>query len=204
MKQLRRMATVGALLAAIGTTAEAQVNFIGATDFCWSALGGTPTCPAFGSPASLGGLTLTSGSFDVLTNASGFAAIGGETNSLGSVSLDNSVFNYGAGFELFMDVEFSAPALATSSTFTSRLVGTVGAGDAGGVFIAWNPGTLLGTYEGGTYELFVNNVTVTPGQSNVLITGAIFSYPVPEPATGALLVMGLSLMSMVAARRRAV
>jgi hypothetical protein len=204
MKQLRRMATVGALLAAIGTTAEAQVNFVGATEFCWSALG-SPQCPVYGNSATLGGLTVNSGSFDVTTNTSGFAAIGGDPDKLGTVSLTNATFNY-AGYQLFMKVAFTVPTSSSSSTFASIISGSVGTDPTGGIFIQWNPGSLTGTFDGGSYELFPNNITVTPGGVNQIISGGIFSRVspviVPEPATGALLAMGLSLMSMVAVRRR--
>ena len=182
------------------TAASAQITFAGNTAFCFTS--GGATCSVFAAPTTIGGLTLNAGSFNVRTNSSGFAAIGGTGNNLGTASLTNQPFTYD-GNTLQLRVDFTAPSGAGSQTFTSLLNGRVEAGTSGGVRIMFSPSTVAGNFENGSYNLTVDNISLTPGQSGVEITGAITAAStVPEPSTYALMISGLAGLGMVARRRR--
>ena len=200
----QKFAAVFGAVAMTAGVASAQINFAGNTSFCFTT-GGT-TCAVFGAPTTIGGLTLNAGSFNVTTNSSGFAAIGGTGNNLGTASLTSAPFTYD-GNTLQLRVDFTAPSGASSQTFTSLLTGRVEAGPTGGVRIAFSPSTLAGTFaNGGSYNLSVDNISLTPNQTGVEITGAITSATrgstVPEPSTYALMISGLAGLGMVARRRR--
>ena len=208
MRNIMRKAALAASSVAIVATAASAQTFTGSTAFCFSGPGaGTPACPTYGAPGQLGGLTLAAGSFSVTTNSGGFAAIGGIGNNLGMASLTATPFTY-AGNTVQLRVTFTAPAGASQSTFSSLLTGSVEAGPTGGAIIEFAPSTLPGTYgsgaTAGTYQLSVDRISLTPGQTGVEITGAITSVrsTVPEPSTYALMISGLAGLGMVARRRR--
>ena len=126
----------------------------------------------------------------------GNAAPGINFNNLGSFTLGNTNASYdGNMFELF--VSFTSPSTivgGSSAVFTDRIFGTV-SGGLGGVFIDFDntPQTFdfsNGT-ESGSFTMFVNDVSIAPGQASSLtghITGS--QQPVPEPATMAVLLCG--------------
>jgi len=199
MKQLTRTlaATVVALAVTAGA-AQAQVTFSGTTTAAFNGA-------AFGAVGAntLGGLTIANGAFTTTTTTSGFGGIGGSGVNLGVASLTASPFMY-AGNMLSLLVSFTAPVGTSSSTFMANLLGSVEVGPRGGVSVVFAPSTLMGTFPtGNTYMLSIDNISLTPGQSNVEITGRITANVVPEPATVGLLGTGLlGLVGVSAARRR--
>jgi hypothetical protein len=103
-------------------------------------------------------------------------------------------------------VTFTAPAgtAPSSVVFASLLTGTVSATDNGGVFINFDDDVKHFTFgNGGTFDFFVNDVSLTAGRT-IAVTGTIISQvsAVPEPETYALLMAGLGAISFMARRRR--
>jgi hypothetical protein len=200
MKQLTRTlaATVVALAVTAGA-AQAQVTFSGTTTAAFNGA-------AFGAVGAntLGGLTIANGAFTTTTTTTGFGGIGGSGVNLGVASLTASPFTY-QGNMLSLLVNFTAPVGTSSSTFMANLLGSVEVDPTrGGVSVVFAPSTLMGTFPtGNTYMLSIDNISLTPGQSNVEITGRITANVVPEPATVGLLGTGLlGLVGVSAARRR--
>ena len=204
MKFAQKFAVAAVALMGMSASAKAQaINFVGSTQFCWAATG-VPICPTFANTATLGGLTITSGNFNV-TTLNGFAAIGGGVGNLGNLALTNTTFSY-AGFSLFMKVTFTSPTGAGTQTFNSILVGSVNASAQGGVQISYSPNSASGTFTLpgpviGGYTLSLNNASVTPTQGTEF-TGTITATTAPEPSTYALLAAGLAMIGVVARRRR--
>jgi hypothetical protein len=193
----RALTSVAAALLVGAPSVEAQtVNFVGSTQFCFAATTAT-SCTNYQNTATLGGLTLSTGSFNV-TTFGGFASI----TNLGTATLSTASFNYtGANQRLWMRVTFTAPPGATTPTLTAFLAGAVqNAPLAGGVQVSFSPSSFSGTYQGGNYVLSVNNLAMNPGTSTNL-TGSITATVVPEPSTYVLMGTGLLALLGVARRR---
>ncbi len=149
---------------------------------------------AFGLTNTLLGLTYDSSVFDNSTvgnqlDLGGNPVPGLNIDNLGSFSLDLSDNTYnGNNFNLM--VTFLAPTTITgggSAIYTDQLFGTVLNGN-GGVFIDFDNTPQVFTFTNatatGSFSMFVNDVSIAPGQSSSL-TGHIMGsqQPVPEPAT---------------------
>lgn len=198
----RALTSVAAALLVGAPSVEAQtVNFVGSTQFCFAATTAT-SCTNYQNTATLGGLTLSAGSFNV-TTFGGFASI----SNLGGATLSNMSFNYtGANQRLWMRVTFTAPPGASTPTLTAFLAGAVqNAPTAGGVQVNFSPSSFNGTYAGGNYTLSVNNLALNPATTTPLpvtnLTGTVTATVVPEPSTYVLMGTGLLALLGVARRR---
>jgi hypothetical protein len=201
----------GAVLGFSSGAANAlETTYVGYSDGCFAISPATtcaPTNTSSTQTATLGGLTYLNSTFDV-TTAGGFVSIGSspETpniDNLGSFALSTAPFVYN-GEHVDLLVTFTTPPGTTpvSATFTDTLTGTVNA-TGGGVFIDFDNTPKHFSFDGGgQFDFFVNDVSVTAGQT-VSATGTITTVvsPVPEPETYALFMAGLAAVGFIARRR---
>ena len=196
-------ATMGALAGA----AQAATTFTGYTDGCFGAAC-VPSSASGPQSTTLGGLTYANSIFSV-TDAGGFAAIGNmpaspNVDNLGSFSLTGAAFTYtGNAFDL--RVSFTAPpgTAPGSGVFTSVLSGQVIAIDNGGVFVNFDNTSQHFTFNGGgSFDLSVNDVAVTAGNT-IAVTGQITNVAaIPEPDTYGMVLAGLGVMGFVIRKRK--
>jgi hypothetical protein len=184
----------------IGATAFASASAASAVEFTGSTLGcfGVACTPV--ASTSFNGLSFNTGSFDQLTSASGFAAIGsGNTDTLGLLSQNGNAFNYtGTAFTLL--VNFTAPSIA-SGTFAALLTGEVSGANNGGVQFTFTNPTQTFNSPSGPFSLTVNNLSVGGSNVNTPITGFILA-AVPEPSTWAMMLVGFGGIGLAMRRRR--
>jgi hypothetical protein len=201
----------GAVAALACGTASAQTTFTGFTNGCFGAACVPETTNAGASDVLAGsGLTYNNSTFDVVS-AGGVAGLGstgmltpaGNVDNLGSWLLSGTAFNYG-GNTFTLRVSFTAPpgTTPTSALFTSTLTGNVISTDNGGLFIDFDNTPAAFTFTGGSFDLIVNDVSLTPGASPVASTGFINVTSVPEPETYALFLAGLGAVGFMARRRK--
>ncbi|MEP6495577.1 MAG: hypothetical protein ABJF01_23020 [bacterium] len=199
-----------------GASLHAQSwNFQGSTEGCFY-VGSTPCTPAAsGSGLTLDFLTFVASQFNVNT-AGTFAGIGaaatpdgpsGNVNNLGSFALGTSDASY-EDTHFLLDVIFTVPSLISPhSLFSAALEGVVQNNTYGGVDLRFLPSTQSYAFDSGgwtdTFVLKVNDVSLTPGDSPVALTGNIHVTSTPEPGTTALFATGLAgLIPVVRMRRR--
>ena len=185
------------LLLGTAATASAQVTFAGVTTYKFDS-------QTFGATRTLGGLTITQDGFSVTTDAFGYAGIGGTGNSLGKLALTTQPFNYN-GHTFQLQVAFTTPTTG-NQIFTALVNGTV-SNFRGGAHIAFTPGVVLNVpftspNGSGTYDFYVNNVSINAGQTGVLLTGDIYATTTaPEPASVALFATGFVGIAGIVRRR---
>jgi hypothetical protein len=205
MKTRGLMAVVLVFAGALAGAAPASaLELIGFTNGCFG-LGCTPTASSSASTIVLApGLSYTNSTFDV-TSSAGFAAIGNgpgipNTNNLGSFSLSTATGNYaGNNFDLL--VSFTTPSTTPGSAlFTDIITGSVTSG-SGGVFISFDSAPQTFTYDGGTFTLSVNNISVT-ANNDIGVSGTILVDAVPEPSTWAMMILGFMGVGFMAYRNK--
>jgi len=203
------------ILGSSGQLQAQSFNFQGTTEGCFY-VGSTPCTPAASGPGlSLDFLTFVASAFNVNT-AGTFAGIGaaatpdapaGNFNNLGSFALGTDDASY-EETHFLLDVIFTVPStVSPHSLFSAALEGSVQNNTYGGVDIHFAPSTQSYAFDSGgwtdTFVLKVNDVSLTPGDSPVALTGNIHVTSTPEPGTTALFATGLAgLIPVVRLRRR--
>jgi hypothetical protein len=125
-------------------------------------------------------------------------------DNLGSFSLTGSPFTYtGETFQL--RVTFTAPPGTIPATWveTALLTGAVTSVSNGALFIDFDNGPTHFTFDGGSFDLFINDVDLTPGGSIALsgrTVGQIAA--IPEPATWAMMLIGFGAVGVAMRRRK--
>lgn len=187
-----------------------EVTFVGFTDGCF----GSACAPATTSgnqSSTLAGLTYNNSSFNATTSGDFLALGSGPTapanfDNLGSFTLSGAPDLYnGQAFDL--RVSFTAPVSTPGTEVVSALLrGSVTSNGHGGVSINFGNSDTFFTSPAGTFDLAINNVSVTPGQS-AEITASIDVVPtvaaVPEASTWAMMLLGFCGLGVVARRRNA-
>ena len=201
----------GAVAAMACGSASAQTVFTGFTNGCFGS-GCTPeTTQAPASDVLAGsGLTYNNSTFSVVSaggvaglGSTGMLTPGANVNNLGSWLLSGAPFLY-TGNSFTLRVSFTAPpgTAPSSALFTSTLTGMVVSTDNGGLFIDFDNTPRAFSFSGGTFNLIVQDVSLTPGATPVASTGFINVTTVPEPETYALFLAGLGAVGFMARRRK--
>lgn len=167
----------------------------GSTVGCFASVNGNATSPCGTTTATDAGLTFTQGVFSVLTDGSGFAAIGGGSNNLGEFSLSSTAANY-VGDTFVLAVTITDPSAGLGNV-PAQLYGDVTAAAGGGVTITFNNPTEIALANGDNLALSVNPISVFAQDAPTAVTG---SATVPEPS--AVLLLGSGLLSLTGIRRR--
>lgn len=196
------LTAVGATALAAASAANAGVTFSGTTTGCWT-VGGVGPCTAVDN-----GLTFNPGTFTQTTNAAGFAAIGGDTNNFGTITLVPNGHDYtGDVFNLM--INFTAPAGTGTAALTANLLGSLTATGVGGLQISFvNPTVQVSNGSGGFYTLHINDLafsgTLPAGATAFTqdVNGYILAGPVPEPAAWALMLLGFGGIGLAMRYRR--
>lgn len=191
-------------LSLAGSVQADEIHLVGSTQ-------GRFNAGSFGAVDNLLDLTYTNSIFDN-TSVGGALDLGGNPvpglnfNNLGSFTLGliNNTYD-GNTFDLL--VTFTTPTGISgggSSTFTDRLSGTVSNG-MGGVFIDFDNTPQTFTFSNasgiGSFTMFVNDVSIAPGQSVSLtghVTGSQQSVPEPTCLVG----IGFGFIGLAGLKRR--
>ena len=198
--------TMGLLALSMSAAAHAdEVHLTGSTQ-------GRFNADPFGANDSLLALSFSNSIFDNDT-VGGALDLGGNPNpgsnfnNLGSFTLLSVNNTYNGNFDLM--VTFTAPlgiAGGGSGTFTDHVTGTVSNGN-GGVFIDFDNTPQTFTFSNGTstgsFSMFVNDVSIAPGQDVSLTAHVMGSQQaVPEPAGLVGVFVGAFALVSLARRRR--
>jgi hypothetical protein len=178
----------------IGAAHAANINYIGTTTGAFDA--DVQACVD-----SLAGMTFTcaAGGFNSTSDPSG---LWGAT--LGSFTLDNSIFNYST-HTFTIDVSFSTPAGVTPNpgVYTAALSGNITGIGSQNVNVTFLGAPLHFTYDGGGFTFSPNNVSVASDGLPVTLTGSGVddASATPEPASMAMLGGGLCGIAFLLRRR---
>jgi hypothetical protein len=179
---------------------QAALVYSYSTTGCFTSTSCTPSSPTASTGGAVrgeGGLTFKG------TTASNKS---GPSLNLGSMSLQNLLFDDPSATKFDLQVSFSSPIGAGSSTFTADLVGLIFLGlgyveiDFGG------PQTIK--YDGGSFKLAIDDIYLYSLDAKDPITGHVFdvnSAPVaavPEPSTWAMMLLGFSGLGLTTYRRK--
>jgi hypothetical protein len=194
---------VGSALAiGASTAANAATTFAGGSKGCFGA-----AC-VVATSATDAGLTYTGGTatFSQVTDASGFAGIGGPTNNFGTITLTPDGHSY-TGDLFSLMINFTLPVGAGSGAFTANLLGSLTSTGVGGLQISFLTPTVQVTNGlGGFYTLHVNDVAFSGslGPNETILRQDISGYiqAVPEPGTWALMLLGFGGIGMAMRHRR--
>lgn len=189
-----------------------EVTFIGFTDGCFGA-SCAPSTTSGSQSSTLLGLTYSNATFNDTTSGDFLALGSGPTaptnvDNLGSFTLSGTPDLYnGQTFEL--RVTFTSPDSTPGNEVVSALLkGSVTSNNHGGVSINFGGSDNSFTSPAGTFDLAIDNVSITPGKS-AAITASITVDPstigtvsaVPEASTWIMMILGFCGVG-VAARRR--
>jgi PEP-CTERM motif len=181
---------------AAAPASAAVVQFTGTTQGCFGA-GCTPSGVGAADPGLLG-LTYVNGHFNQTSDGTGFVGIGGTSDNLGVFNLGALPNGY-AGDIFNLAVNFTSPGTG-NSVFQALLQGTVTSLSTGSVFINFdNTPHLITATNGASFTLQVNDVSLTPGISQIL-SGQLQA--VPEPSTWAMMLLGFGAIGFASRRRR--
>ena len=195
-------ALAGAAALSVASAANATL-FTGSTLGCFG--GGCTVANASAPPIPNGGISFTGGAFN-LSDSNGFLSIGTDAsaNSLGLISLTNIPESW-VNVPFTLQVSFTSPpgTSPNPTVYNALLNGSVSQTPGGGAqFVFSNPLQNF-TFDGGSFSLLVNNLSVSPGAVNVPLNGTIkATTAVPEPAAWALMLVGFGGMGMALRRRR--
>jgi hypothetical protein len=182
--------------------ARAEVVFTGSAAGCFGS-GCSPTSTAVDQSH----LTYVGSTFNG-TTIGGLLSVGSapatpNVNNFGSFNLANGSNTY-TGDIFDLAITFTAP-LGTSpnpGTFVANLIGSV-QGNSGSVTIDFNNTPQPFVFDGGSFTLTVNDVSVTLGSnSTVPVTGLFTVTAVPEPSTWAMIILGFAGIGFLSYRRR--
>jgi hypothetical protein len=185
-----------------------EVNFVGFTDGCFGS-GCTPSTTSASQSVALLGLTFNNATFNDTTSGD-FLALGSaptppaNIDNLGSFTLSGTPDSYvGKVFDL--RVTFTAPTSTPGTEVISALLkGSVASNNHGGVSINFGGSDTFFTSPVGTFDLAIDNVSVTPGKS-AAITASITVVPiapgVPETSTWAMMILGFAGLAFAGNRR---
>jgi hypothetical protein len=186
----------------VAAPASAAVEFKGTTSGCFTTSGTCSTAPA----ATVNGLTFLSGHFDQFTNAGGFAAIGGDTENLGNLTLAPNPAGYDN--ELFdLLVTFTLPTgTSAGSLFNAELTGSLVTLNDGGLLIHFTNPVQTFTSDAGTFTLTVADVNFSgSSRTDILnLTQNISGHVqlLPEPGTWGMMLLGFAGIGLGLRRRR--
>jgi len=197
------IAALGAIL--ISAPARAEVLFTGSAAGCFNS-----GCTNYTNTAVDAGLTYTGSTFSGTTLSDvlfvGTAAATPNVNNFGSFLLASTGNHTYTGDVFDLAVTFSQP-VGTSpdpGLFTVDLAGKItGNGKDGSVGITWLVNTDTFTFDGGTFSLKLNDLSISPG-GDVSVTGTLTAVEtaVPEPSTWAMMILGFCGVGFMAYRRK--
>ena len=192
----RMMVALAAATVMFAAPAAAQVNFIGTSAGCFGAF----CAPTIGASVN-GGLTFTGSSFNQTTDNTGFLALGGSSDGLGTFTLSGLSDTYtGDIFRLL--VSFTAPTSTPSNTtFETLLQGTVTGVNSGGVFVNFDNAVRTFASSAGPFTFALNDVSISSNSATQIVSGQIQA-AVPEPGTWAMMLIGFGGMGVALRRRR--
>ncbi|MCP3442068.1 PEP-CTERM sorting domain-containing protein [Bradyrhizobium sp. CCGUVB14] len=158
-----------------------------------------PSCTA-APTASTGGAVRGEGGLNfkgtTATNKSG------PNLNLGSMSLQNILFDDPSATTFDLKVSFTSPNGAGSSMFTADLVGLIFLG-LGYVEIDFGKAQTI-KYDGGSFKLAIDDIFLYSLDAKDPITGHVtpIAGAVPEPSTWAMMVLGFSGLGFMTYRRK--
>jgi hypothetical protein len=202
--QLIGAAAVAATLAS--APAHAEVLFTGSALGCFGA-SCTPVITQTDGHLTYLGSTFSGTTIGGLLSVGSAASTTSNLDNFGSFNLLNGTNTYtGTVFDLA--VAFSAPTgvAGGSSTFVANLLGSV-TGNNGSVTINFDNTDHVFSFDGGTFTLSINDVSVQLGGPNsnplVPVTGLItVTTAVPEASTWAMMILGFIGVGFMAYRRQ--
>jgi hypothetical protein len=192
------IATAGLILASVwAAPSQAALVYSYSTQGCFTS---ATSCSNFTTNASTGGAVRGEGGLN-------FRGVTNVTTSnvpltLGTMGLQNIVFDDPAATSFNLHIVFSAPTGANDQTFSADLTGLILFG-LGFVKIDFGaPKTV--NFDGGSFDLTVNDIYLFSLDPRDPVVGSVtnITTAVPEPSTWALMLIGFGGLGYAAYRRR--
>jgi hypothetical protein len=201
MKLFSALGAAALVVTLASAPVRAEVLFTGSAAGCF----GAACAPA--NTANVSHLDYLGSTFSGTTTG-GLLSVGSapgtpNLNNFGSFTLANGTNDY-TGDVFDLAITFSAPPGTSPNpgTFVANLLGSV-QGNGGSVTIDFNNAPQTFTFDGGTFTLQVNDVSVLLGTaSTVPVTGLFTVTAVPEASTWAMMVLGFFGVGFMAYRRK--
>jgi hypothetical protein len=192
------IASAGLILAALwATPSRAALVYSYSTQGCFTS---AASCTNFTTNASTGGAVRGEGGLN-------FRGVTNVTTSnvpltLGTMGLQNILFDDPAATKFDLRIVFSAPTGAGNQTFAADLTGLILVG-LGFVKIDFG-GPQTVTFSGGSFDLAVNDIYLFSIDPRDPVVGSVtnITSAVPEPSTWALMIVGFGGLGYAAYRRR--